>query len=206
MLRTWFRIRIIPACSAAALLLLATSAHAYGFGVFFVFAYVFDSQLVTIAGDIDYDEDHFGAGLTFDTNVANDKLFNYRLNFGYEHVEGEYNGFDDDGDGFFIDNAFGFGVVRTNRIRFWIGPAVRMSFDWFNDSDVFDYGVGVGPEVGINLHTGTIASIALTGGYQILYVLSVPDGPGDDEDGYEQLAFIRLDVLFRSQSDGAMTD
>lgn len=182
-------------------------ARATGLGLYFDYGNVFDGQLDdTIAGDIDYDEDHFGGGFSFDTNVAADKLFNYRLDVGYQHVEGEYGAFGDlDGDGFVLDNAFGFGVFRSDLARVWIGPAVRLSFDFFDNvpvfDDVFKFGVGVGPEVGVNLHTGDLVSIGLTGGYQIRYVVAEPDGSYSTEDGYEQMGFIKMHVLFRLDGD-----
>lgn len=193
---------------AVSLLTPAPSALATGLGLYFEYGNVFDGQLDhTIAGDVDFDEDHFGGGFAFDTNVANDRLFNYRLDVGYQHVDGDYGPFGDlDGDGLVLHNAFGFGVFRNDRVRVWLGPAVRLSFDFFDEVPVFDnvfkLGVGLGPEVGINLHTGDLVSLGLTAGYQFRYVLAVPDDSAfSNEDGYEHMAFIKMHLLFRLSGD-----
>src|SRR5437870_4786207 len=131
-----------PLVLTLAVLVIATvqDARATGLGLYFEYGNVFDGQLDhTIAGDVDFDEDHFGGGFSFDTNVAADNLFNYRLDVGYQKVEGDYGPFGDvDGDGIVLDNAFGFGEFRSDRARVWIGPAVRLTFDFFDDVPIFD--------------------------------------------------------------------
>lgn len=190
-----------------ALLTPIQDAHATGLGFYAEYGNVFDGKLEnTVLGDVDYDEDHFGGGFSVDTNVAADRLFNYRLDVGYQHVEGDYGLYGKtDGDGIVLDNAFGFGVLRNERVRVWLGPAVRFSFDFFDDVPVFDnvfkFGVGLGPEIGVNLHTGDLVSIGLTTGYQFRYVLAVPDGSFSNQDGYEHMGFIKMHVLFRLGGD-----
>lgn len=185
----------------------APDALATGLGLYFEYGNVFDGKLDhTIAGDVDFDEDHFGGGFSVDTNVAQDRLFHYRLDVGYQHTDGSYGPFGSlNGDGLVLHNAFGFGIVRNEHVRVWLGPAVRLSFDFFDDvpvfDDVFKFGVGLGPELGVNLHTGDLVSIGLSGGYQFRYVLAVPDGPYSNEDGYEHMAFLRMHVLFRLTGD-----
>ena len=198
--------------AVAALFAPVQDARATGLGLYFEYGNVFGGQLdQTIGGDLDFDEDQFGGGFSVDTNVAADRLFNYRLDVGYHRVEGEYGTFGDlDGNGLVLHNSFGFGVFRNHRVRVWLGPAVRLNFDSFDDvpiyGDVFKFGVGVGPEVGINLHTEDSLSIGLTTGYQIRYVLAVPDGSSSNEDGYEHMAFIKLHVLFRLGGDSFVDD
>jgi hypothetical protein len=180
------------------------SAWAIGFGAYFEYGNVFDATLEDDGFDFDYDEDHFGAGLSVDTNVASDKLFNYRLDLGYQRVEQDFHsGPGLDGDGLVLDNAFGFGVLRNENVRLWIGPGVRLSFDFFDSKgfDGFDFGIGAGPVIGLNIHTGDLVSLGVTGGYQVSYVRSVDDGSGPDLDGYEQLAFLKLHTLFRIGGD-----
>ncbi|HXC49550.1 MAG TPA: hypothetical protein VN634_01580 [Candidatus Limnocylindrales bacterium] len=210
------------------------NARAAGYGAYFEYANVFDGKFTNGCdgcdfngdSDIDYEEDHYGVGFTFDTAVAMDKLFNYRLSVGYEHVSADYKvkidgakfSSDEDGDGIAVDSAFGFGLVRNSRMRLWIGPAVRLSTDFFTPSgysDYFDFAIGAGPEIGLNFHVNDRISLGMTAGYQILYSLSVTDdnssycdGHGhcydydyDSIDGYEQMAFIKLVMLFRTADD-----
>ncbi|RLC25170.1 MAG: hypothetical protein DRH21_04380 [Deltaproteobacteria bacterium] len=112
-------------------------------------------------GDTDFNEDYddddswydlessgdakfFGCGFIFDTAVAKDKVFNYRLQIGYEDVEYDldsvYNedlnmdisaivsNFELNIDRFVLDNTFGFGIVRMPNFRLWIGPQLRIGY------------------------------------------------------------------------------
>ena len=153
------------ALAALLVFALVPDARAAGYGAYFEYANVFDGKFTNVSVDdfnfhdsidVDYTEDHFGVGFTFDTAVASDRLFNYRASVGYQHVDAKYEGFEnEDGNGISIDNAFGFGIVRNSRMRLWVGPAVRLSMDFFNPDDFddyFDFGIGAGPEIGFNLH------------------------------------------------------
>jgi hypothetical protein len=172
-------------------------AQANGYGVYFDYGNVFDAEV----DNFDYEEDQYGVGFSFDTNVATDRLFNYRLDAGYQHVEQDFGSFGTaDSDGLAIENTFGFGVLRRNDLRLWVGPGIRASFDFFDGTDSWDFGLGVGPTVGVNFHTGPNVSLGLSLGYQMSYVVAVIDS-FDDQDGYEQRFFVKLTVLFRSADD-----
>ena len=227
-----------------ALLFPASSAMAVGAGMYFSYGHgwgnvddddwdqIFDDGLPY---DYDFDENVFGVGFTFDTNVAKNRLFNYRLEIGYERVWQEWPSgnptlrWDYDfpgnppppaaftrskytGNGLSINNAFGFGVVRTDRMRLWVGPALRLNADWYDadDFDVLEFNVGVGPQVGINYHVGERTSLALSFGYQYLFALHSwsrePDYlfPGDedfDSIGGQHNIFVNLSFFFRSAGD-----
>jgi len=126
--------------------------------------------------DDDGDTGRLGIGFALDTAVARDKLFNYRLNVGLERFDID---FDNSGGttgeflGLAVDNTFGFGVMRTEKVRLWIGPRVRVALyggDYDNDSTVdiglFEFGVGgvfganfhVGPTVSLGFETGVMFS------------------------------------------------
>lgn len=68
----------------------------------------------------------YGGSLVFDTAVAQDSLFNYRANFAIQALESDTKGGDikykTEGMRFALYNSFGFGVVRTESIRLWLGP------------------------------------------------------------------------------------
>ena len=84
--------------------------------------------------DDDGDTERFGIGFTLDTAVARNKLFNYRLNIGPERFDID---FDNSGGataelyGLAADNTFGFGVMRTEKVRLWAGPRVRIAPVWW---------------------------------------------------------------------------
>ncbi len=62
-------------------------------------------------------------GLIFDTAVADDTLFNYRLNLGFGGWQHSFDDSDVKYRGFHYSflNSFGFGTVRTPHLRFWLG-------------------------------------------------------------------------------------
>jgi hypothetical protein len=85
-----------------------------------------------------------GAGLVLDTNLAYDRVFNYRLKLGGEQVTadrerelkfGRIN----------MNHVFGFGVVRTKVVRFWFGPSIGGSYSWSNSSSDQKYYLGIAP-------------------------------------------------------------
>lgn len=178
------------------------TASAIGFGPYFEYGRVVDGWGSEDGFDFDYTENHFGGGLSLDTNVATRSLFNYRLDLGYQRVEQDFDdGGEFDGDGLVIDNAFGFRLFSNDAVRLWMGPGVRLSFDFFdsNGLDAFDFGIGGGPVIGLNVHTSDLVSLAFTTGYQISYVHS--DYDYGDSDGYEQLIFFKLHAFFRFNED-----
>ena len=78
-----------------ALLFPASSAMAVGAGMYFSYGHgwgnVEDDDFDDLWDDglpytFDFEENVFGVGFTFDTNVAKNRLFNYRLEIGYERV------------------------------------------------------------------------------------------------------------------------
>lgn len=71
----------------------------------------------------------YGGSILFDTAVAQNSLFNYRANFAIQAIDGDTKNDDNgniknetEGMRYSLWNSFGFGVVRTESIRFWLGP------------------------------------------------------------------------------------
>lgn len=162
------------------------------------------------------DRNEFAIGFSMDTNVAADRLFNYRLDFGF-HRSMWVN--DDDpldrvlalalgrpsgsSNGIMLNNVFGFGVLRTPAVRVWLGPAIRMNFDYYGDGEAFDYQLGIGPQLGINFNMGSVFTIVLSSAYNYkwgwLLDLSVFDeGVTSHRDHYVS---VNLSFLFRSSGD-----
>lgn len=186
----------------------AASAGGYGFYA------EYGRNIATSGGDIGpdllaerglADRNEVGFGFALDTNVAADRLFNYRMDFGYhgsfwadsatDSVLGGANGL-------MFNNAFGFGILRTSVLRLWLGPAFRMNFDWYGDVDLFDYQFGVGPQAGLNFHVGPV-SFVLSSAYNYKFGWFI-DTSGFNlpvEAHRDHYVSVNLAVLFRSGGD-----
>jgi hypothetical protein len=118
--------------------------------------------------DVDF-KPSAGLGLAFDSNIGKDSLFNYRL--GLEVMKQELDTVNGDacvddcdfGTRFNMVHTFGFGVLRTQTVRLWVGPRINIAYD----SDTGDNGYerigfefGIAPSVGINVNLGRVVSLA----------------------------------------------
>ena len=69
-------------------------------------------------------------GFILDTNTGGPGIFNYRLKLGggsYVNYEREM---DLDISKIDMEHTFGFGIVRKQMIRFWIGPSIGVNYQW----------------------------------------------------------------------------
>ncbi len=152
-----------------------------------------------------------GFGFVLDTAVLKDRLFNYRLDIGFERFDADL------GDtpvtaelvGIAADNSFGFGVLRTEKVRLWLGPRVRVAAyggDFNNDASIdialVEFGVGgvfganfkVGPTVVLGVETGIMFS-GYAGERENAF------GVSNDFTGSSGNLFLNGVVLFRLGSD-----
>ncbi len=143
------------------------------------------------ATDQDFDfkfEPAAGFGIAFDTNIGKDKLFNYRLGLEFMNQEIDtVNGLSCTGDCSFgtrvnLVNTFGFGVLRTKKVRLWVGPRINIAYDF----DTGDYGyarvgyeIGFAPAVGVNVNLGRVVSLAA----DLDYRFAAAGGAYDDDFG-----------------------
>jgi hypothetical protein len=106
-----------------------------------------------------------GVGFVLATAVAKDSLFNYQLNLGYHQYEFKPDGFKLTG--YSMAHDFGFGVVRTQDVKLWLGPELKIDYGSGSQSSIDYYNVefGIGPALGVNLHLGDFVTLALKGGY-----------------------------------------
>jgi hypothetical protein len=196
------------------IVMFSSNAFAIKFGVFLDFSsgsgeaewetdfYSFDVDAKTIAG-----------GLILDT--ATDKTFNYRLNVGLakQKIEDEY-GIELTSTGIYLENIFGFALVKNKDFRWWLGPLVRIGY-YSGKSDTISSGTmtarididyvefGVGAVTGLNFKTGSTI-ISPSAGFRV----SGFAGEGktvtnfssfnDKEDivGHTTTAFANIAVLF----------
>lgn len=131
-------------------------------------------------GELEFDNDPYtydinvsggGVGIAFDTAPGDESVFNYRLKFGYDSQDIEFDINDDaviEMDGFLFDNIFGFAVVKTPRLRWWIGPEVLLgryegetdaffdAGDWMKIEVEKVWEFGIGAATGINFKLGRV--------------------------------------------------
>jgi hypothetical protein len=200
-------------------------SSALGLGAYFEFLHGEGEIDFLGVEHLDFDSDKFGFGFALDTNLAQNRLFNYRLTAGYQHTDRDLDDFNlggilssldnRDADGFSFNNAFGFGLWRGPQHRLWAGPAIRLAVDVFDvdddltstDVDIVDFSIGGGPTIGLNLHAGENVTVGLTVGYQYLYVAEFVtiDTVGFDDtdayDGHEHLVSANITVFFRTSGD-----
>ena len=164
---------------SAVLLLLATTAQAFGVGGYFQY------------GNTEH-SDKLGFGAAIDTNLAKNRLVNYRLTVGYEYIILDF-GFDSySTSGISINNTLGFGLYKNSSMRLWIDPAIRLNYD-----DVNDAGIGVGPEFGINFHIGNRLSAGGSLSYQYMQYMTVSDKDSNDH----HLVTLGITLFFRTAGD-----
>lgn len=128
---------------------------------------------------IDWSSNDVRVGLTLDTAVARDRLFNYRLNVDYQRSWVTVSGLPQtiNYDGGELENIFGFGIVRKPEMRWWVGPALRLAGGsglvtvntptsiFIRDATQVEVGPGI--VTGINLHRGDRFSVGMTAGYYV---------------------------------------
>lgn len=87
------------------------------------------------SGSTDENHSYYGGGLVFDTAVARNILFHYRLGVGYDTIV--HDSYSDFGDlklnRIVVSNTFGFGLFRSEDTRLWLGPQLRVSENWGKD-------------------------------------------------------------------------
>ena len=213
------------------------NAHAFGVGGYLTygsgnvdFEERYDPEDLWASLDNKGDQSHFGIGFVFDTAVAKNKLFNYRLQIGYEAVEydihtvfnkdtgvdlsGFVTDFTVDVDMIVFDNSFGFGIVRKENFRLWIGPQLRVGylsghgkltdvvgtvFDLDFDGVVY----GFAPVVGANFHFENNLTFGLDLGYRwsgfagALQKAGMGVSTGDDIIGNADGFFVNFSIIYR---------
>lgn len=118
-----------------------------------------------------YDQDRAGIGIVYDTNVGRDALFNYRLGILYQKLDADGTDSRLDLDGFTVESDYGFGIYRSDLVRLWLGPEVRLEYlEGHGNRGPYDYtehtlSLGLGPVLGLNYHLNNDLSLVMRGGY-----------------------------------------
>lgn len=204
------KVVMLCVCIAVALVLGTSDARAAGFGIYGSFG---GDGSSTWTDDYYGTSDtaktvHQGAGFVLDTAVAKDSFFNYQLNLGYDEFTNKFPGSSSDLKlgGLMISNAFGFGIVRTDGFRLWMGPEIRLAWPRGSNSGTdFDFfGAGVGPVVGMNFNLPGTVSFVVKAGYQFMSYNGTVDSATTysyDMEIKERLLYVNVGILFRSLGD-----
>jgi hypothetical protein len=160
-----------------------------------------------VESDFETDDTGSGFGFVLDTAVAKNRVFNYRLNLGFERKDYEFESGDTlEIDNFVVVNDFGFGVVRTPQIRFWLGPELKITSGsgYVDDDEDFEVdlvSVGIGPVLGLNVHVGKLVTLGFKTG--LLFESIVGQGEHDTLDdtvdftGDDTYFYFSFAVIFR---------
>jgi hypothetical protein len=117
---------------------------------------------------------HMGGGLSLDTGIDSDKLFRYRLQLGYEHIEMSPGRLSDIRDGVSSDSYFGFRLIRGDTATWWLGPEVRLG--WFTGENEAGPAFGIGAATGVDIPLSHTLTLSVTGGYRNVLHIYVMDG------------------------------
>ncbi|MBE0501952.1 MAG: hypothetical protein IBX47_10970 [Desulfuromonadales bacterium] len=109
----------------------------------------------------DIDARTAAVGFVFDTVAADNRVFNYRMNIGIANqvLEDDY-GAELDTTGFYVENIFGFALIKKADFCWWVGPLVRVGFysgeseNSLSDIDIDYFELGIGAVTGLNLDVG----------------------------------------------------
>jgi len=196
-------------------ILVCPSLYAGGLGIAFPYG----------VGSTDYDiyeadASHFGINFVFDSNVARDRVFNYRLNFGIEFFnhEYEYDYYDsyygyyywgtasNEGLRIITDHTFGFGILKSRVVRLWLGPTVRVGFVTGDDASGISLGAGI-TALGLNFNFGSVFTLGLEAGYMFNADLYFDDVIYEEDyysyydygssTGLNQMFVAKLSIIFR---------
>ncbi|HSV98055.1 MAG TPA: hypothetical protein VLM75_14130 [Spirochaetota bacterium] len=134
-----------------------------------------DPMLLGWEEDADAERSLFGFGLLIDTAVAKDKLFNYRLQLGIAtgslSIDGTQYSKSIGLTEYHMYHSFGFGLVRTDSMRLWLGPQLglgnaRGSYSYAGKLGMkyIETFASIGAILGLNAHLSERISLGLSTG------------------------------------------
>jgi hypothetical protein len=183
--------------------------------------------------DIDVSLNHITFGIMYESAPARDKLFSYRATLGFDiatnlsiddvSVPGFPISLSDLGvsldldetskAGFSTNHTFAFGLIRTDRLKWWVGPGLGLTFNYYNyetdffgipiDAEGANVSIGGGAETGVNIHLGQAMTLCVGGG---IHWRAFGLGGGSDDVGSlvwgnGPFFFIQTALLFRTGPD-----
>ena len=182
--------------------------------------------------DIDVSLNHLTFGVMYDSAPAQDKLMGYRGTLGFDiatslsfdevniagfpiDLESLSLGIDQNSKyGLSTNHTLTFGIIRTDRLKWWAGPGIGLTFNYYDLDNLFgvpisgdagNLSVGGGGETGVNVHLGSNLTLCVGGG--IHWRAFGYGGGSEDVDlgsfvwGNGPFFFIQTSVLFRTGPD-----
>ena len=200
-----------------ALLLLPLSLNAVGIGVYIPLSFAEESSVnyTSTYYDKGYSQNRnykpsTGFGLVFDTNIQKNRLFNYRL--GVEALHRTVNDINNtqctnncnESTRVNIVNTFGFGIVRNEKIRVWVGPRINVAFHIGSGRNEYyrhELEFGVSPAMGANIDLGKAVSLSFDLDYRMAVITGSYGASNSSSsinyDGTTQGATARLYFIFK---------
>ena len=195
----WIPIMMLAICAAA------SPARAAGLGIYveaeggsgtWTFDQIEDWYIPGSVEDHDAGSGAWTIGLVLDTNpLRPDRLFAYRLKVGFTGLGSDLDGSIGEFrlNGIVLDNAFGFGVHRTDQLRVWVGPTLRLGRYWGDfenpstgtatDAQLLE--VAVGAAVGANFRVGDSLTLCVEGGGRWKGFFGHTDTPGVTSEAHD---------------------
>jgi hypothetical protein len=180
------------------------------------------------AADFDVSMNHLTFGVMYESAPAQDKLLSYRGTLGFDIAANTtveditvagfsvkdflgFTGFDLEQNskyGLSTNHTLAFGIIRTSRLKWWAGPGIGLTFNYYDIGTALDLkaanlSIGGGGETGVNIHLGSSMTLCLGGG--IHWRAFAYGGGGSDVGslvwGNGPLYFIQTSLLFRTGRD-----
>ena len=207
------KLRFLSPLLVVLMLMVSSPVYSVGFGLFLNGGNAeakWDGDLL----NADTDGKHLDFGFSLDTNLATDRLFNYRMELGkaYWEVERFNNeGVTADLDGMVMNQDFGFGGLVSDSVRLWLGPELRLTYlngelNGVAPTDIDLFGYGFGAAVGADINFPGRLTLSVKAGYVMMnYYGNGPnwDGVNWQKSDYaidEDLIYAGLTLFFRTKS------
>ena len=179
---------------------------------------------------LDVSVNHLTFGVIYESAPARDKLFSYRGTLGFDIAtsisveEVDIAGINIDDIGIDLDESskyglstnhtFAFGIIRTDLLKWWVGPGIGLTFNYYSkDVDFFgqtvdfkaaNLSVGGGAETGVNFNLGPRMTLCVGGGIH-WRAFAFGGGPKDEDIAFVwgdgPFYFIETSLLFRTGAD-----
>ncbi len=160
--------------------------------------------------DVEY-KTSFGKGITFDSNIGQNRIYNYRLSLETIRLKiDKINGKTCQGEctstRYNMVHTFGFGAIRNRDFRLWLGPRLNIAINEENgnstnrqDDDVSSYvEIGLAAALGANFNINRAFAIAVDIDYRTsLATVILEEDDDNDRDESVEGATIRVYALFR---------